>query len=134
MRDNENLNCDYFCRMRVGYSTRRCLSVMTARNWNTSGRSWDSPASARAVKLIALNRGGIGPRGRNIESGFRIPETRGFGSYGMCYSTPAMRGWASNSFERPNRKAALAYLRSFWCSWKRFAPIWRIAIHRRMLG
>jgi len=44
---------------------------------------------AHAVKLIVSNRGGIGPRARNIESGFRIPETRDFGSYGMCYSSHA---------------------------------------------
>lgn len=46
-------------------------------------------------------------------------------SYGMCYLARATRGRASNSFERPNRESrALAYLRSFWCPWKRFAPIW----------
>jgi len=60
------------------------------------------------------------------------PRNPGFGSYGMCYSSRATRDWASNSLERPNRKAALAYLRSFWYFWKRFAPIWQI--HRQMLG
>jgi len=135
MKDNKRLYFDVIIsRICVGYFRR--LSMIT-RNWNTSSKSPGQRVHAgfpgqrvHAVKLIVPNRGGIGPR--NIESGFRIPETRDFGSYGMCYSSRATRDWASNSLERPNWKAALAYLRSFWYFCKRFAPIWQI--RRQMLG